>query len=207
MATKKELQLKKDIRIYTVILIVSAIVFAASLAAHLWFTYQARNEVCDYKEVSVKVVNVSSATKMVRLHPRTETVVTVRNGRFDMPLHGVTNPGKFINAQYSGEEITVYSYRGKLYPDTEVLRLDSPMNEKRAQAATPMLISAVILVFSIGYLSVSRHRYKKIKLREEEHARKALEAASAPKPIKRPKNIPNAIKEAGKEKQAIIYEE
>lgn len=63
-----------------------------------------------------------------------------------------------------------------------------------------MLLSGFILINSIISVSICKYRYKKIKLREEEHARKALEAASAPKPIKRPKNIPNAIKEAMNEK-------
>ena len=198
MATKKELRLKRDIRVFTIILIVSAIVFVASLAVYIRYTYQASLEDYDFKEVSVTVVGISNDTKLVSgkfFRPRTETTVMVNNGRYDAQLHGVTDSARFIDAQYSGEEITVYSYRGKLYPDTKALMADSPMNAKRAQAATPMLISCVVLVFSIVYIAIGRSGLKKIKLREEEHARKALEAASAPKPIKRPKNVPNAIKE------------
>lgn len=198
MATKKELQLKRDIRIYTVILIVSAIVFIASLCAHIWFTYQAGNEDIEYKEMSVRVLEVGYTTKRVKgsfFRQQTEPVVKVKNGRYEIPLYGVSSVERFVDAARSGEEVTVYSYRGKLYPDTEVLRFDSPMNQKREQAARPLLISGIALLFSVVYLFSSRHRYNRIKLREEEHARKALKAASAPKPIKRPKNIPNAIKE------------
>lgn len=81
------MQLKRDIRVYTKIIVVVAVVFIASLVAHLWFTYQVILEDCDYKEVSVKVVDISYNTRLVKgkfFRPRTETIVMVRNGRYDM---------------------------------------------------------------------------------------------------------------------------
>lgn len=115
MATKKELQLEKDIRIYNILIALAAVVFVVSFPIYLWFTNQVEHENYDYKELSVTVVDVSVNTRYIQgkfFRPTTETIVMVRNGRFNMQLHNVTNDFKYINALHSGEEITVYQYRG-----------------------------------------------------------------------------------------------
>ena len=182
-------------------LAVSALVFLITLIGLFVMGKISQKREISYNEVSVSVKDVNEVKKHHRHNTISRLEVNVVFQGDTVKLHGVNmeDRQKYREALDSHTDITVYEHGNRLYANVDAIRGTGAL-------ATIMYLFWIvcILSFSSTFMSVamcikSIFLYKRAVAEDADEEKRAATAKRISPPIKRPKNIPNAIKESRKE--------
>lgn len=201
-----ELGMKKSEEFYVLkkqwkkVLIVLPLVFLISVLVLFVMGQISQKHEVAYNEVNITVNEVTD--KYVRRARRTSREVEVRvdyHGN-SYKLYGVTiaERQKYKEALETGEGIIVYEYNNKLFSSVSALKGTTVLGIMRVVLFYCAGLSGLAFIMSILAYIIDTIQYKKLLVKEEQEEKKeqerALKFKNVRPPVKRPKNIPNAIK-------------
>lgn len=191
------------------VLIILPLVFLISVLVLFVMGQISQKHEIAYNEVNVTVNEVIE--KRVRRARRTSREVEVRvdyQGN-SYQLYGVTidERQKYKESLETGEDIIVYECNNKLFSSVSALKGTTVLGIMRVVLFYCAKFSGLGFIFFILAYIIDTIQYKKVLIKEEqeekEERERALKYKNVRPPVKRPKNIPNAIKNSAFEASKI----
>ena len=193
---RKSEEIHKLVKQWKNLLAISALVFLIGVIGLFVMVRISKSQKITYHEVSVSVQDVNEVYVHHRRNSerKLEVKVSFQGDIFTLKGVKVDERQKYKEALESNTDIIVYEYNDELYSSVDAIRGSTVTSAFMMLFWGICVFSGASVVLSLVAYIINVSQFKNLLVKEAEEEKRDATAKRTPPPIKRPKNIPNSIK-------------